>query len=132
MTVVVLLRNRSDKNGTFGVLYVNGKAEAVTCEDPWNMNLRNKSCIPEGKYRCVPHSGPKYSNVWEITNVPNRSAILIHHGNTIADTQGCVLVGLRYGELNGLPAVLQSRPAMMKLRSILPREFTLTIMKEEK
>lgn len=131
MTTVHLHRTRSDKNGTFGVMYLGGKPVAVTCEDPWKYNRRGESCIPEGKYKCVPHSGPKYSNVWEVTGVENRDAILIHAGNTTDDTQGCILVGTKFGELNGKPAVLQSQSALLRLRATLPREFWLHVMKGE-
>jgi hypothetical protein len=53
--------------------------------------------------------------------------ILIHHGNTIKDIEGCILVGLGRGEVDGLPAVTSSRRAMELMRQVFPREFMLTI-----
>lgn len=128
MSDLVLRRTTSSDTGTFGVLSRNGKTLCVTCEDPWNDNRRGESCIPAGRYLCKPFSGAKYKNVWEVTGVPGRSAILIHAGNTIQDTQGCILVGQQLGTVDGLPAVVGSRAALEALRLTLPREFWLTVM----
>ena len=125
--VVILKRFRSDAQGTFGELSMNGKHLCYTCEDPWNDNKPGESCIPAGGYDCVPHSGTLYKNVWEVTKVPGRSAILIHNGNTIRDTRGCILVGDTLGEVDHLPAVLNSRNTLDLLRGRLPGSFYLQI-----
>jgi hypothetical protein len=52
-----------------------------------------------------------------------RSAILIHSGNTTDQIEGCVLVGMRHGYLNDMPAVLDSRTALTQLRGMLGREI---------
>lgn len=121
----------STMSGTFGVLTIDDIPVCVTCEDPWRDNMREVSCIPEGTYTCKRFSGNRYQNVWEVTNVPGRSAILIHAGNTTDDTQGCVLVGLAYGNLNGKPAVVNSNMALDMLRRRLTDTFTLTITGKE-
>lgn len=115
------------QNGTFGALKLNGESLCITCEPPWDDNQHGISCIPEGTYHCVKHNSTAHPDTWAVTNVPNRTSILIHSGNTIKDTQGCILVGKSYGELGGLPAVLDSRLAMNLLRKRLPDEFDLTI-----
>ena len=87
------------------------------------MNKRNVSCIPIGTYECAEYSSAKYKDVWEIKNVPNRSSILFHAGNSTHDTEGCVLVGTNFnGHMIG-----RSRDALDKLRVILPDEFTMHI-----
>lgn len=123
-----LHRFQQDSGGTFGILTLGGKVPlCLTCEDPWNDNKNNISCIPEGIYECRPHSGTRYKNVWWVENVPGRSAILIHQGNTTKNTEGCILVGDKLGRVSGRPAVLNSVKTLNKLRQILPDRFTLHI-----
>ncbi len=125
--MISLNRIETSDNGTFGVLSYNGKVLCHTCELPWRDNQKKISCIPPGTYTAKLRNSPKYGDHWHIQNVPNRDMILIHHGNTINDIEGCILVGLTRGEVNGLPAVTQSRKAMELLRQSLPAEFTIKI-----
>ncbi len=127
MTHLYLNRFAQSDSGTFGVITLDNKPIAVTCEDPWKDNKTGESCIPEGTYKCVPHSGEKYKNVWRLENVPNRTAILIHNGNTIKDTQGCILVGEKLGYVVGRPAILNSKRKLTELQATLPKEFMITI-----
>lgn len=122
-----LVRVATGPGGTFGVLCEGGIPLCVTCEDPWNNNAVGKSCIPAGTYGVVPHDGEKYKDVWRLENVKGRSAILIHAGNTINDTQGCILVGRSFTMFADLPAILDSRDALELLRKELPDKFTLRI-----
>lgn len=124
-----LLRISTGKYGTFGVLMSPNAPVPLCCtlEPPWNNNQPNQSCIPEGSYICTPHSGTKYKNVWEINGVPNRDAILIHQGNKLKNTTGCVLVGKSFAVLDGEYGVKDSILALNGLRAIMPKEFTLTI-----
>lgn len=103
---------------------LNGLPLCVTLEDPWNDNKKNVSCIPAGIYKCVRHNGTKYKGVWRLENVPDRSAILIHQGNTINDTEGCILVGQKFSPTGG---ILSSVLALNDLRDILPENFTINI-----
>lgn len=121
-----LTRTAQSSHGTFGMLTLDDIPLCNTCEDPWNNNHIGDSCIPPGVYQCVPHNGAKFQDVWEITNVPGRSAILIHAGNTIADTHGCVLVG--NGFAFGQPTIIDSRMTLDALRKRLPPGFTLEIV----
>lgn len=123
-----LIRIAQNKKGTFGVLVKDDRPICVTCEDPWNDNAVGTSCIPAGTYHCAPHSGAKYKDVWALENVPGRTAILIHQGNTIKDTRGCILVGRHFGNLHGYPAILDSRVTLQMLRLELDPEFDLEII----
>jgi hypothetical protein len=125
--MVELRRLSFSPYGILGELQMHGRTLCYTLEDPDNNNLVGNSCIPEGTYICVPHNGTRYKNVWRLESVPGRTAILIHQGNTLNDTRGCILVGRRAGTLRGLPAVLESRAALEDLRKTLPKTFNLTI-----
>lgn len=125
--MIILNRAPSSDRGTFGILSLNGMPLCVTCEDPWNDNKPQISCIPPGKYACGKFNGARFKNVWEVRSVPGRSAILIHAGNTMEDTQGCILVGESFGTLNGLPSVKNSAATLAMLRAKLPDVFALII-----
>lgn len=94
---MVLKRFSFTKHGTFGVLgYVSPDGLMPICltlEDPWLDNQANISCIPAGEYDCRRIESPRFGDCYEITNVPARSHILFHKGNTIQDTHGCILLG---------------------------------------
>jgi hypothetical protein len=121
---LLLSRTKEDETGTHGnIIDANGKLVCYTLEPMWKQNEANDSCIPPGSYDCIPHSGDKFTDVWEVTNIPNRTAVLIHPGNTIADTHGCILVGL-VPYING---VMQSRQAIIKLHSVVQGGFQLNI-----
>jgi len=123
-----LKRVSDTMDGVFGVfLDENDFPLCVTLEESWLNNQRNISCIPEGVYRVVQHNGTKYKEVWRLENVPNRTAILIHAGNTEYDTEGCILVGQKFGVLGDKRAILSSKPALTELRRILPSEFMIEI-----
>ncbi|MBP5711689.1 MAG: hypothetical protein J6W77_01635, partial [Prevotella sp.] len=57
--------------------------------------IKGKSAIPEGRYPIVITFSPTFKK-WLplLVNVPMFSGIRIHAGNTVNDTQGCILVGL--------------------------------------
>lgn len=98
----------NETQGTFSVLTLNGEAYCVTLEPPERENLAQKSCIPAGQYIARRVDSPKFGKTWEITNVPNRSAVLFHGGNQVTDTLGCVLLAQYFGKLKGNRAVLNS------------------------
>lgn len=123
-----LTRTSYTPQGTFGVLHdAKGYPLCLTLEEPWKDNQQKISCIPVGVYRCVTHNGSKFKNVWRLENVKDREAVLIHAGNTLDDTEGCILVGARFGMVNGKRAVLDSKNTLNQLRGLLPEEFDLDI-----
>lgn len=130
MTVEALfLERKSAKNSecTLGKLIYRGKEICKTLENPSKNNMPYVSCVLAGAYEVNKHDGKRYQDVWALKNVNSRTGILIHAGNIESDTQGCILVGDRYGKLNGEMAVLNSKATLRKLRSILPDNFILNI-----
>lgn len=122
-----LTRTATSPMGTLGELVV-GELTLVTMEPPWANNEPNVSCIEPGEYECVWHKSPRYMWVYALLGVPGRSHILIHPGNIVTHTKGCILPGQRVGVLGGLPAVLASRHATRRLFALLDRRpFTLEV-----
>ena len=95
---LLIIRKTFTEVSTVGELYLNGELMCDTLENPYLNNQRNISCIPEGCYT-VRMRYPRESATKEylhllVQEVPSRSLILFHSGNTAKDTRGCVLVGI--------------------------------------
>lgn len=108
---ITLVRKRKTNTYTIGKLYLDGKYICDTLEPP-EQGLH--PCIPESTYKItLDVKSPKYSKKkhWfyrdinfkmpRLLDVPGRSGILIHSGNSPVDTQGCIVVGFNtvVGEL---------------------------------
>lgn len=124
MTIVNLVRVSQSFHGTFGVLIKDMIPLCVTLEKPYVNNQNNISCSPAGTYQVKKHNGAHFQNVWELVDVKNRQGILIHNGNTLADTEGCILVGRGFA-YDG--TIFSSVDALNYLRGVLPDDFTLMI-----
>ena len=131
---ITLLRFPS--NGpTIGVLLVEGRPLCLTLELPWKDNAKQTSCIPTGKYRAkktlarTTNGGLFIPETLEVVDVPDRSGILFHVGNTAADTNGCILVGESFGYIKEVPAVLRSKAAFASFLSAIRdvKEVSLVI-----
>lgn len=128
METYTLLRDYMDTVVTLGnLLRPSGEVLCQTLELAWDDNEPEVSCIPPGIYKCVKHDSARHPDTWEVTGVPDRSEILIHAGNTINDTNGCILVGNAFGRIDGDSAVLNSKETIKMLRKTLPDEFMLDV-----
>lgn len=108
---VEIVRLEDSTNGTLGALRVRGRVLCCTLEPPSLDNRQFVSSIPAGEYHCQRTHSQRFGNTFEVRNVPGRSRILFHPGNTVEDTSGCVLLGRHFGSLQGRRAVLRSRDA---------------------
>lgn len=142
MRQVVLAREPSTDQGTLGILTIEG-VTFHSLELPWRNNRRQRSCIPTGEYVCRLVRSPRFGRVFHVTNVPGRSAILIHSGNFAGDVekgyqshvQGCVLLGRRRGKMKGISgspqtAVLLSKSAIRQFMELAGSEPFLLQVKE--
>ena len=124
-----LKRNSHLDNATLGQLTIEDVVtDAIyTLENPLRETDKDNR-IPSGVYQCVPYSGTKYKDVYHVKDVPNRSSILIHWGNTEKDTLGCILLGNKIGKIGDMPAVLESKRCFERFRSLIGKnEFTLVV-----
>ena len=109
-----LIRDHFDDNFTLGRLYIESEGEYFyTCEDAVRAKkIYGKTAIPIGKYQVILTFSNRFKKVLPLlVDVPNFSGVRIHSGNTAADTEGCILVGL---ERSG-SGVGHSRDAMALL-----------------
>ncbi len=105
--------------GTVGTITIEDADFACySIERPWLANIPSESCIPVGEYtaklgtfyRNTPDPGDDYP-AWEVLDVPGRTLIKVHRGNTMLDVKGCIAVGNGLELLNGLWFVKNSRTA---------------------
>lgn len=140
MITVTITRDTSTDAGTFGRLRAEGDGKSFEChtlELPWRDNRRSLSCIPLGSYPVDwSHSG-KFGKCYRLRDVPERSGILIHAGNYAGDKtlglksniEGCILLGMKRGKLNGQAAVLQSKDAIRAFVAFMDaKRFRLIVM----
>lgn len=91
---------------TIGRLYVDGAYQCDTLEPPVRDLNRNgvfdngekkvagHTAIPYGTYDVVVNISPKFKRLLpRLLRVPQFDGVLIHRGNAVKDTAGCILVG---------------------------------------
>lgn len=98
----MLVRETYTDESVMGKLYVNGEFISYTLELAWKNNEQGISCVPRGVYDCkvrlAKDSASRNYNHLILEDVPNRSYILFHRGNTAKDSRGCILTGMMMGE----------------------------------
>lgn len=94
---LTLDRQPSWQGGTLGLLFVDGVFECHTLEDvarPAGEKVAGETCIPPGRYRVKLLPSPRFGRIMpRLLDVPGFEGVLIHWGNTPADTEGCILLG---------------------------------------
>jgi len=105
---ITRLQDKSSNTGTFGYMAIDGADFCCTCEQPWDDNKPDVSCIPPGDYDLQPYDSPKHGPTVVFHNpalgiygtpeqIPagatGRSLCEIHIGNYPSDVEGCVAVG---------------------------------------
>lgn len=122
---LTLYRYREDSFGTHGQIEnESGTVLCFTIERPWLNNMHDVSCIPVGIYNCKPHVKTNNGQrCFILNNVPGRTGILIHCGNTEKDSEGCIIVGMS----TNAEGVLESQTALQNLLNKVPLAFTLEI-----
>ena len=102
----IIYRLPTREGFTLGAFVLEGTVRAFTLEDqPRAVKVPGSTRIPAGQYRLALRTvgrlheryrakfGAEHRGMIEILNVPGFTAVLIHIGNTAADSAGCVLVG---------------------------------------
>jgi hypothetical protein len=105
---LTLYRRPTVGTATPGDLYVDGALECRTLEDVVRVDdpatpqdegkkVWGQTAIPAGRYRVrMDVVSPRFGRILpRLEGVPGFTGILIHSGNTVEDTHGCILVGQR-------------------------------------
>lgn len=133
-----LVRLVHEEKQTLGRFYLyNELKEVFSCavlELPFKDNENNISSICSGVYKAKVRYSNTYGwhyHVLELdgSEVEGRSLILIHFGNYYKNTEGCLLFGNNFTDINGdgYRDVTSSKKTMQKLLDIAPDEFKLEI-----
>ena len=103
----------------------NGVKICDTLEPTWRnykggeLKVPRKSAVPEGTYPVVVTKSKKFGKYLPLlVGVPGFEGIRIHSGNTVNDTEGCILVGQNL--IKG--KVLLSRLTLEKLMRLIENE----------
>lgn len=99
-----LERVQLDQDVTIGALSIDGDFECWVLEDPVreiqgkpvsDWKIKGKTAIPYGTYAVQITWSQRFGRPLPLLiAVPGFTAIRIHAGNTVADTEGCLLVGV--------------------------------------
>lgn len=84
---LLLIREKSNENFTFGVLFINGYYQNLTLEN-------TKLIIPEGNYKIKLYESPRNKRIVPLLlDVPNKTMIEVHIANYPYELKGCIAVG---------------------------------------
>ena len=94
-----LRRTTYTRESTVGELFVDGVFECYVLEDvaraPRSPKVFGRTAIPAGTYGVVVTMSNRFRRLMPLLlNVPGYAGVRIHSGNTAADTEGCLLLGL--------------------------------------
>lgn len=103
MNTLTLIRDTYTDVSTTGKLYLNGEFLCYCLEDVVRKpgdKVYGQTAIPVGTFKVVFNASPRLSAkaghtvlTPRLLNVPGFDGVLIHAGNTAADSLGCVLLG---------------------------------------
>lgn len=135
-----LVRKYLGPEYTIGDLYIDGKLYCNTLEDvnrDANKNgifdgsekkVAGDTCIPFGTYKITVDESPKFGReLPRLHNVSSFSGILIHRGNTIKDTAGCILVGENTVKGKVLNSTMYEVDLTKKIKDAIARGEDVTI-----
>ncbi len=126
---LILYRLRENTNGTFGVLCNENICICLTLERLWQNNAPDVSCIPVGNYKCVRNHSEHFGEGFKVLNVPNRDDILLHSGNWMTDSKGCIILGHGFCVKNNQQALDMSTVAFGRFMELMKglNEFELEV-----
>jgi len=98
-TVRLVRVEENNKWGTFGNWIIGSYVFGVTLEPADLENRVGMSSIPAQQYFCERYSSKEHPDTFQVMDVPGRTKVLIHSGNFIEHTEGCILLAEKWGKL---------------------------------
>ena len=141
----ILLQRHALKAGyTIGRMEINGRyfcdtledtdrglRESMTEDEIAALKVKGATAIPIGTYRIdMQTRSPRFGRVLpRLVSVKGYTGVLIHSGNTAADTEGCILVGenRERGKVLNSRATLESLLVFLRAAQAEGEEIELTI-----
>lgn len=121
--LIEVKRKYLKKDYTIGKLYIDGRYVCDTLEDevrPLGEKVYGKTAIPVGTYKLRWAYSAKFKRYLpRLIDVPYFKGVLIHPGNIIADTEGCILPG----ENKHKGMVINSRHYSDIINEVVRKEF---------
>lgn len=119
---IELTRTSRQEGFTTGVLYSGKDFLCHTLEPQWRdlrkeRKVKGRTAVREGTYRVVLSPSRKFGRMMPyLMDVPDFSGVMIHYGNTVDDTAGCILLGERdrYGTLKNSRLSFERVYALLK------------------
>lgn len=134
-----VIKIEETKTSTLSKMMIGGEFFCFVIEDGYRAEkIAGETRIPDGVYNVVKRTeGSFYSRykknfghayALQLADVPNFQFILIHTGNTVEDTRGCLLVAdgaaMVRGNFTGVPGT--STPAYLRLYSLIDSAFKVS------
>ena len=141
----ILLQRHALKAGyTIGRMEINGRyfcdtledtdrglRESMTEDEIAALKVKGATAIPTGTYRIdMQTRSPRFGRVLpRLVSVKGYAGVLIHSGNTAADTEGCILVGENHerGKVLNSRATLEHLLVFLRAAQAEGEEIELTI-----
>ncbi|WP_031526996.1 DUF5675 family protein [Dyadobacter crusticola] len=126
---IIVTRRWQGNASTLSSVTVDGKAHHFVLEDEDRglhsemtlveiaaIKIKKETAIPTGRYKVIVSHSTRFKRLLpRLVDVPGYSGILIHPGNTIRNTEGCLLPGITNYREDKEYCVGSSRTAFEKL-----------------
>lgn len=131
MKIITQIREYKS-TATLGQVYVDNRFCCYTLEDlarPDGVKIPGETCIPEGCYVATVTMSPRFGREMILLRSKGEDAIIrdgvkftglrVHKGNSVEDTEGCILVGM---ETNGVDRIWNCTPPDKFLTELIKNE----------
>lgn len=113
---LLIWRKDEQNDRAIGDFFIDGEKTYWCLEDKdrfletGGIKVPKETAIPRGKYKVIIDFSNRFQRMMpHVLDVPQFDGIRIHAGNTPADTEGCILIGMDYDPVQKI--ILKSKVA---------------------